>query len=203
MITFGFFASDASEPWQLGLYDPAAYIMESMLFFNSCLMVFLIAAGIFVSWMLGVAFLRFDSRVDLKADEFSHNSLLETFWTIVPAFVALFVLTPSFALVYAMGDLVSPLVLAKIAVQQATMPPWAFSEGGADNGANGAKAKKMLLRLMTALSNAVSSRGVSFAVVFDMARLCLLVRLLFGSSQTWLGLLLRFRKKRLERQKSR
>ncbi len=67
--------------------------MESMLFFNSCLMVFLIAAGIFVSWMLGIAFLRFDSRVDLKADEFSHDSLLETFWTTVPAFVALFVST--------------------------------------------------------------------------------------------------------------
>ncbi len=78
-----------------------------------------------------------------------------------------------------MGDLVSPLVLAEIAVQLATMSPWAFSEGGADSGANWAKAKKVLLRLMTALSNAVSSRGVSFAVVFNMARLCHLVRLLF------------------------
>ena len=89
IITFGFFAShalsDASEPWQLGLQDPATPIMESMLFFHNYLMMFLIAIGVFVSWMLGVVFFRFDSRVNLKADKFSHDSLLETFWTIVPA----------------------------------------------------------------------------------------------------------------------
>ena len=37
--------------------------------------------------MLGAAFFRFDSRVNLKADKFSHDSLLETFWTIVSAVI--------------------------------------------------------------------------------------------------------------------
>ena len=50
-------------------------------------MMILIAIGVFVSWMLGVVFFRFDSRVNLKADKFSHDSLLETFWTIVPAVI--------------------------------------------------------------------------------------------------------------------
>ena len=122
MITFGFFAShalsDASEPWQVGLQDPATPIMESMLFFHNYLMMFLIAIGVFVSWMLGVVFLRFDSRVNLKADKFSHDSLLETFWTIVPAVILLFISIPSFALLYSLDELINPLLTLKIVGHQ-------------------------------------------------------------------------------------
>ena len=67
------------------LQDPITPIVESMLFFHNYLMMFLIATGIFVSWMSRVIFFGFGSRVNLKADKFSHYSLLEIFCTIVPA----------------------------------------------------------------------------------------------------------------------
>ena len=83
MITFKSFAShalsDASEPWQVGLQDPATPIIDSMLFFDNCLITLLIAISVFVPWMLGVVLFRFDIEVNLKADQFSHGSLLEVF----------------------------------------------------------------------------------------------------------------------------
>lgn len=118
VILIGFCTSytltDASEPWQLGLQDPATPIMESMLFFHNYLMMFLIAIGVFVSWMLGVVFLRFDRSVNRKAERFSHDSLLETFWTIVPAVILLFISVPSFALLYSLDELINPLLTLKI-----------------------------------------------------------------------------------------
>lgn len=77
--------TDASEPWQLGLQDPATPIMESMFLFHNYLMMFLIAVGVFVFLMLGVICCRFYRNVNLKAERFLHDSLLETFWNTVPA----------------------------------------------------------------------------------------------------------------------
>jgi cytochrome c oxidase subunit 2 len=114
----GYALADASEPWQLGLQDPATPIMESMLFFHNYLMMFLIAIGVFVSWMLGVVYCRFDRSVNLKAERFSHDSLLETFWTIVPAVILLFISIPSFALLYSLDELINPLLTLKIVGHQ-------------------------------------------------------------------------------------
>jgi cytochrome c oxidase subunit 2 len=105
---------DASESWQLGLQDPATPIMESMLFFHNYLMMFLLAIGVFVSWMIIVVFRLFDEKTSLKAQKFSHDSLLETFWTIVPAIILLFISIPSFALLYSLDELINPLLTLKI-----------------------------------------------------------------------------------------
>ena len=113
-VSTSYALTDASEPWQLGLQDPATPIMESMLFFHNYLMMFLIAIGVFVSWMLVIVFLRFDKSVNLKAEKFSHDSLLETFWTIVPAVILLFISIPSFALLYSLDELINPLLTLKI-----------------------------------------------------------------------------------------
>ena len=91
---------DAPEPWQLGLQDPATPIMESISFFHNFLMMFLLAIGIFVSWFLFSLVYLFAEEKNSKIEIFSHDSLLETFWTIVPAIVLLFISIPSFALLY-------------------------------------------------------------------------------------------------------
>lgn len=105
---------DASESWQLGLQDPATPIMESMFSFHNYLMMFLLAVGIFVSWMLVIVFYLFNKKVSFKAQKFSHDSLLETFWTIVPAIILLLISVPSFALLYSLDELINPLVTLKI-----------------------------------------------------------------------------------------
>ena len=105
---------DASESWQLGLQDPATPIMESMLSFHNYLMMFLLAIGVFVSWMIVIVFYLFDEKTSPKAQKFSHDSLLETFWTIVPAIILLFISIPSFALLYSLDELINPLITLKI-----------------------------------------------------------------------------------------
>ena len=99
LIQFFFSAvfCDAPEPWQLGLQDPATPIMESISFFHNFLMMFLLAIGIFVSWFLVSLVYLFSEGVGSKLENFSHDSLLETFWTIVPAIILLFISIPSFA----------------------------------------------------------------------------------------------------------
>ena len=105
---------DAPEPWQLGLQDPATPIMESISFFHNFLMMFLLAIGIFVSWFLFSLVYLFAEEKNSKIEIFSHDSLLETFWTIVPAIVLLFISIPSFALLYSLDELIHPLATLKI-----------------------------------------------------------------------------------------
>jgi cytochrome c oxidase subunit 2 len=105
---------DAAESWQLGLQDPATPIMESMLNFHNYLMLFLIAIGFFVTWMLVQVFRLFNENLNRAPLKFTHSSLLEIIWTIFPAFVLLLIAVPSFALLYSLDELIDPSVTIKI-----------------------------------------------------------------------------------------
>ena len=185
MITFGFFAShalsDASEPWQVGLQDPATPRMESMLFFHNYLTILLIAIGVFVSWMLGVVFLRFGSRVNLKTDKFSRLSSLETFWTMVPAAILLVISVPSFSLLYLFDELIAPVLYAEVALEVVTLWSWAFSKREVRIVVRIALYyKRALLWAAAAISDAVCSGSVSLAV-FKLLRF--LLGFLFGQAR--------------------
>ena len=105
---------DAAESWQIGLQDPASPIMESMLNFHNYLMLFLIAIGFFVTWMLFQAFYLFNENLNHTPLKFTHSSLLEIVWTIFPAFVLLLIAIPSFALLYSLDELIDPSATIKI-----------------------------------------------------------------------------------------
>ena len=45
---------------------------------------------------------------------FAHNSLLEVLWTILPAFILLFIAIPSFTLLYSMEEVIDPQLTVKI-----------------------------------------------------------------------------------------
>lgn len=106
--------ADAAEVWQLGLQDPATPIMESMLNFHNYLMLFLIAIGVFVTWMLFQAYSLFNESTDNVPQKFTHSSLLEIIWTIFPAFILLLIAIPSFALLYSLDELIDPSATIKI-----------------------------------------------------------------------------------------
>jgi cytochrome c oxidase subunit 2 len=109
---------DAAEAWQLGLQDPATPIMESMLNFHNYLMLFLIAIGFFVTWMLFQVFCLFNENLNSTPLKFTHSSLLEIIWTIFPAFILLLIAIPSFALLYSLDELIDPSVTIKIVGHQ-------------------------------------------------------------------------------------
>jgi hypothetical protein len=77
LSTFFFCFSDASEPWQLGLQDPATSVVEGMIFFHDYLMFFLIGIGFFLLWISYIILKNFDENTNFSIINFTHYSPLE------------------------------------------------------------------------------------------------------------------------------
>jgi cytochrome c oxidase subunit 2 len=117
---------DAAEAWQLGLQDPASPAVEGMIFFHDYLFLFLILIGVFVFWMMYQTIIAFSSNnVDGSnltyvklSQRFTHSSLLEIVWTILPAIILVILAIPSFALLYSLDELLDPQITLKIVGHQ-------------------------------------------------------------------------------------
>jgi cytochrome c oxidase subunit 2 len=118
LINFFFSFCDAPEPWQMGLQDPATPAVEGMIFFHDYLMLFLIIIGLFVIWMLYVVIISFNEKSNAVSEKFTHSSVLEIVWTILPALVLLLIAIPSFTLLYSLDELIDPVVTLKIVGHQ-------------------------------------------------------------------------------------
>jgi cytochrome c oxidase subunit 2 len=105
---------DTAEAWQLGIQDPATPIAEGMIFFHSYLMIFLVFIGAFVFWVLYQALKNFNENNHPVSKIFTHSSLLEIIWTIIPALALLLIAIPSFALLYSLDEIVDPSVTLKV-----------------------------------------------------------------------------------------
>jgi cytochrome c oxidase subunit 2 len=109
---------DAPEAWQLGFQDPATPAVEGMIFFHNYIMLFLIVIGLFTVWMLYKIIISFNEDTFRKAEKFTHSSVLEIIWTILPAIVLLVIAIPSFTLLYSLDELIDPVVTLKIVGHQ-------------------------------------------------------------------------------------
>ncbi len=107
--------------WQLYFQDAASPVMEGIINLHNDLLAFMIAIILFVVWMLARAVWRFsdlnpaavaEKKVNVEIDH-SKATLLEIVWTIAPSFILLAVAIPSFALLYAMDEVVDPAVTIK------------------------------------------------------------------------------------------
>jgi cytochrome c oxidase subunit 2 len=109
---------DVAEPWQYGLQDPATPMMEGMIFFHNYLVFFIIFIAITVFWLLFVILDRFSSEVNSSPIIFTHSSVLEIVWTIIPAVILVLIAIPSFALLYSLDELIDPSVTLKVVGHQ-------------------------------------------------------------------------------------
>jgi len=116
---FNFFSfCDVPESWQIGFQDPATPVVEGMNDFHNYLVFFSIVIAIFVCLMLYFIIFKFDEKKHPVAEKFTHSSLLEIVWTIIPAFILLLIAVPSFSLLYSLDELVNPSVTLKIVGHQ-------------------------------------------------------------------------------------
>lgn len=119
---------DAAEPYQLGLQDPATPVMEGIVGFHSFLMVFLVGIASFVGWLLFQLLTVYIQKKKLIGkeeafkyrgiDTFTHATLLEIVWTIIPAVVLLTIAVPSFSLLYSVDETIDPSLTLKIVGHQ-------------------------------------------------------------------------------------
>lgn len=105
---------DAPESWQTGFQDPATPLVEGMYDFHNYLMFFLIVIGVAVCFMLLIIVLRFQANIVTIPSKFTHSSVLEIIWTLIPSFILLLLATPSFSLLYSLDELINPKLTLKV-----------------------------------------------------------------------------------------
>lgn len=105
---------DAPENWQMGIQDPATPVAEGMILFHDYLAFFLVFIGTFVFWLLYKIIVDFNENANPKPQVFTHSSLLEIIWTIIPAVILVFIAVPSFTLLYSIDEIINPEVTLKI-----------------------------------------------------------------------------------------
>ena len=109
---------DVSENWQLNIQDPASLLAEGMLIFHNYLMFSIITIGIIVCYFLTQIYVNFSGENNKYVDNFTHSSILEFIWTIIPAFILLTISVPSFALLYSLEESIEPSLTLKITGHQ-------------------------------------------------------------------------------------
>lgn len=115
--------------------DPATAIMEGIIDFHHDIQFYLIVIIIFVAWCLfsivyefglKMYFTKFKSaekvlsarKHSLLLRRVNHDTMLEVVWTIMPVFVLIGIGIPSFALLYAIDELVEPTLTVKVVGHQ-------------------------------------------------------------------------------------
>ena len=67
-----------------------------------------------VSWLLFIILKNFLETNNSVSYNFTHSNLIEIIWTSIPAFILLSLASPSFSLLYAMDEIVDPMITLKI-----------------------------------------------------------------------------------------
>jgi len=121
--------SDYPRPWQVSFQKPATTMMEGIIDLHHDIFTFLIIVLIFVSFMLGTILYKAQVSFNVKtlrlpvmqyqhAHGITHNTTLEIIWTIIPTLILLLIATPSFALIYALDEIVEPELTIRVVGRQ-------------------------------------------------------------------------------------
>jgi len=109
---------DAASGWQLGFQDPATPIAEGIIHFHHDLRVIRLGVVVFVGWR------RYRIRDQFRASRgheptaVVHGTTIEVVWTRVPARILVRIAIPSFALLYAVDEVIDPALTVKVVGHQ-------------------------------------------------------------------------------------
>jgi len=112
--------NDAPKFGQLYVQDPATLVFEAMIFFHNFLLVFTIIIFVVVCFILGYILKTYNSDVYEAKNiiKFSHSSVLEIVWTVIPAVLLIWLAIPSFNLLYSLDEIIDPALTLKIVGHQ-------------------------------------------------------------------------------------
>ena len=94
---------------QYWLMPPATQHMKDIEDFHNLLLVIITIITVFVLGLLLWVMVRYNARVNPKPATWSHNTLIEVMWTIIPIIILVVIAIPSFRLLYA-GEVIPPNV---------------------------------------------------------------------------------------------
>lgn len=136
-------ANDHTNFWKIGFQEPVTPIAYGIIKLHDHILFFLVVILFVVSYLLFSTYKKFyygdlnnDFPDSKKAGLFSsiinsykenilfgvknrtyninHGTTIEIIWTILPAFILLFIAVPSFALLYAMDEIIDPVLTVKV-----------------------------------------------------------------------------------------
>lgn len=85
------------QPGQIGLQESVTPIMDSIHAFHDGILMWTITAiTLFVAALLIIVIVRFNRRVNPTPAKFTHNTLVEVVWTVVPIVILVIIAIPSF-----------------------------------------------------------------------------------------------------------
>jgi cytochrome c oxidase subunit 2 len=96
-------------PEQIGLMPAATQHMQDIHDFHNLLLVIITLISVFVLGLLLWVMIRYNARMNPKPATWSHNTLVEIVWTVVPIVILVLIAIPSFRLLYA-GEVIPPNV---------------------------------------------------------------------------------------------
>jgi len=77
-------------------------------------MFFIVIIIIFTSWLLFRCLTLYNDKLHPTSDKFTHSTILEIIWTIIPALILMIIAIPSFALLYSLDEIINPSMTLKI-----------------------------------------------------------------------------------------
>jgi len=95
------FAEDV-HPWGIWTQDPATPTMAQITSLHNAITVIILAILAFVFLLMGIIIVRFNKKANPTAQQWSHNTMLEVVWTLIPVLILVGIAFPSFKLLYAM-----------------------------------------------------------------------------------------------------
>lgn len=107
-----------SSDWQIDTQAPATDMMSNMIDFHNLLMWIIGLVVLFVSILLLVVIFKYNSKTNPVPAKFTHNTLIEVVWTIVPIIILLVIAIPSFDLLYKQREIPEPDFTIKVTGNQ-------------------------------------------------------------------------------------
>lgn len=96
--TMAFAQDSLPENGQIHFQDSVTPIMDSITAFHNGVLLWVIGAiTLFVTLLMLYVFVRFNRRANPVPNQFSHNTLVEIVWVVVPVAILLVIAAPSFA----------------------------------------------------------------------------------------------------------
>lgn len=95
-------------PWQVTFQPASSPVMHQLTEFHNMMLAILAVIGISVIFLILFTIWRFRSKANPTPAKWSHNTLLEIVWTLLPVVILAFIAYPSFRLLYYMDSTPHP-----------------------------------------------------------------------------------------------
>lgn len=103
------------EPWQLNMGPGASEISREVYWLHNLVLIICTVIGVLVFGAMGYAMFKFrKSKGAVPATGFTHNTKLETVWTVIPILILIAVAWPSTKVLYRMYDTTESEITVKV-----------------------------------------------------------------------------------------